>query len=209
MKKVFIIILVLLTSTAAYSQNSIKYITYNNKIVSIPIKEGEITFSKTGIIKILPENIEHVTRINFMMITNILDYSFLSDFQNLERLDFFTTKISNYSFLKLLPELKSLCIVDDDFLFRKLDLTNNKKLKHFSLSNTDLMSFDNIIGLNKDIELIVLWYNKMGELPESFEKKYPKADIIFIENNITKKINDPRVIYENKSIPEKYFPYLP
>ncbi len=209
MKKVFLIITILLTSTAAYSQNSIKYITYNNETISLPIKDGKIAFSKTGIIKILPENIDKVTHIDFSMINNINDYSFLTDFKNLERLDFFTTRISNYSFLKLLPELKSLWIEGDDFLFKKLDLTANKKLKHFSLTNSNLMSFENIIGLNTDIEFILLWHNKLNELPESFEKIFPKAYIIFIEDIITNKINNPRVIYDSKSIPEKYFTFLP
>ena len=209
MKKVLIIFIVLLTSTAAYSQNSIKYTTYNNKIVSLPIEDGKITFTKTGIIKIFPENIEYVTHINFMMITNIQDYSFLTEFINLERLDFFTTRINNYSFLKLLPELKSLWIEGEDFLFKKLDLTSNKKLKHLSLTNSNIMDIDNIIGLNNDIELIILWYNKMNKLPELFEEKYPKSDIIFIEKNITNKIKNSRIIYEIDSIPDRYFTFLP
>ena len=107
MNKIFFIIFALLSLTAAFSQSSIKYINKQNEIVLVPIEDGKVTFYKTEIIKILPENLEIVQHIEFHMVHKINDYSFFKDLRNIVRLDFFTSSNNDYTFLQSVPTLTS------------------------------------------------------------------------------------------------------
>lgn len=209
MKKIFFIFFALLSLTAAFSQSSIKYINNQNEIVLVPIVDGKITFYKTEIIKILPENLEMVQHIKFQMVHRINDYSFFKDLKNIVRLDFFTTSNNDYTFLQSVPTLESLWIEGDDLEKKKLDFTYNHNLRNLSLTNTNLRNFNNIIGLNNNIELILLWFNHIIDTPDIFTKDYPKATIIFIEKNIGIKINNQRIIYDSNNIPIEYFTFIP